>query len=228
MTHARLSITLPERTWIGTVSRRYPDVDVTVLAAIPDEQSGFALARIEGDRLEDFIADMRRQDGITEAAVIRRGDREFVVHFETNAPLLLFASRESGMPIRLPVHIRNGRARAEFTGGEGRLTELGEKLDEMGVAYDLEYVQRDPDLTELLTDRQLELLRAAVEAGYYDHPRRCSMTELADSVGIAKSTCCEILQRVESRLIGHYLNRVNADATATDPAAPGGRSGGAG
>lgn len=211
MTNARLSITLPDRTWVGELTRRHPEMTVHVLAAVPDEHRGFAIARLDGPTLGAFLADMRSHPAILESSLIRRSETQAVVHFETDAPLLLFASRESGMPLRLPVEIRDGCASAEFSGADGRLQRLGEQLDALGLEYDLERVQSVPELTELLTDRQLEVIEAAVDAGYYAQPRRCSMTDLAASLDVAKSTCSEILHRAEGRLVEHYVDRVRSD-----------------
>jgi hypothetical protein len=44
----------------------------------------------------------------------------------------------------------------------------------------------------------------AIDRGYYDTPRQTTLVELADDVGIAKSTCSEILHRVEERVMKEY------------------------
>jgi len=45
-----------------------------------------------------------------------------------------------------------------------------------------------------------------VELGYYDVPRRFTLTEVADHVGIAKSTCSETLQRVERTVVREFVD----------------------
>lgn len=60
-------------------------------------------------------------------------------------------------------------------------------------------------LTASLTARQREVLSAAISHGYYDNPRSCSLTELADELGIAKSTCSGILQRLEARVMQNLV-----------------------
>lgn len=49
------------------------------------------------------------------------------------------------------------------------------------------------------------LLREAVERGYYDTPRRVTLVELAEELDIAKSTCSEILHRVEEQVLKRFL-----------------------
>jgi predicted DNA binding protein len=57
-----------------------------------------------------------------------------------------------------------------------------------------------------LTERQREVLFEAVDRGYYDVPRETTLTEVADRVGIAKSTCSEVLQRVERTIVREFVD----------------------
>jgi predicted DNA binding protein len=52
-----------------------------------------------------------------------------------------------------------------------------------------------------LTDRQLELLEAAFDAGYYDWPRRCTGEELAEEFDISSATFSEHIHTAERRLL---------------------------
>ena len=53
----------------------------------------------------------------------------------------------------------------------------------------------------LLTDRQRTPVETAVAEGYYDTPRDCTLTELAEEVDVAKSTASETLHRAEGKII---------------------------
>lgn len=52
-----------------------------------------------------------------------------------------------------------------------------------------------------VSDRQMEIVNAAIEAGYYDIPRRVSLRELAAQLGASRSTIGEHLQRAEAVLM---------------------------
>jgi predicted DNA binding protein len=49
------------------------------------------------------------------------------------------------------------------------------------------------------------VLVQAVEQGYYDTPRGCTLTELSDELGLAKSTLSERLHRVEEKVVKEFL-----------------------
>lgn len=52
-----------------------------------------------------------------------------------------------------------------------------------------------------LTDRQLSALRLALDNGYYEEPRGCSVSELAEQTTVARSTFEEHLRKGENKLI---------------------------
>lgn len=56
-----------------------------------------------------------------------------------------------------------------------------------------------------LTARQRDLLVAAKRYGYYEYPRRITSRQLAEKLGISKSTAIEHLRRGEARVISALL-----------------------
>ncbi|SEV93842.1 helix-turn-helix domain-containing protein [Natrinema salifodinae] len=206
MAHATLTITLPEEVWIQQLSTDYPESTFQVLAAVPGSETGFALVRVTGASVPDAIEDMDDHPQLTELTLAQWADNEATVHFETTAPLLLFSARESGLPIELPIEIRDGQATIEVTGSRERLAELADQLEHFGFQYRIEHVRERLHESQLLSERQLEVVAAAVEQGYYDTPRRCSLTELADHLDIAKSTCSETLHRAEEAIIKRFVD----------------------
>ncbi|SEQ27017.1 helix-turn-helix domain-containing protein [Natrinema salaciae] len=205
MAQATLTLTMPEEVWIQQISTDYPESTFRVLAAVPGSETGFALVRIAGSAVPEVVEAMDDHPQLTELSLAQWSDNEATVHFETTAPLLMFSSRESGMPIELPVEIRDGEATIEVTGSRERLAELAEQLEHFGLQYRIEHVRERLHESQLLSERQLEVIAAAVEEGYYDTPRRSSLTELADHLGIAKSTCSETLHRAEEAIVKRFV-----------------------
>lgn len=66
------------------------------------------------------------------------------------------------------------------------------------------------DPLDALTDRQLDAVLAAVDAGYYDTPRTGDVAEVADALGCAPSTAAEHLRKAESRLLNELVDRRRA------------------
>lgn len=217
MPHAKLTVTLPEGTWIRAVSESHPEVRFRVLSALPAEGGrGVGLLELDGpaEPVERVLDAMRAREGIDSLDIMQAGDGEALVRFETSQPLLLLAARESGVPLDLPIDIRDGEVVLEMVTPHERLSELGEQFDALGLRYTVEHVRQLSESADLLSERQRDLLETAVELGYYDTPRECTLTELADELGIAKSTASERLHRVEGAVVKAHLAENSAPTTA--------------
>ncbi|AGN00048.1 Bacterio-opsin activator HTH domain-containing protein [Salinarchaeum sp. Harcht-Bsk1] len=215
MTHAELTVTLPDGTWVKDVSAANPDATFRVLAALPGTETGFGLVELVADDPRPVLTAMEDHDAITRIELLQAGEDRAMVQFETTQPLLLFSARESRMPIELPIDIVDGTTTLELTASRDRLSELAHQFDAFGLDYAVEYVSPRVESERLLTDRQRELVTTAIEMGYYDTPREASMTELAEALDIAKSTCSETLHRAEEKVIKRFSEGTLHD---TDPA----------
>lgn len=216
MPRARLVIDVPETVWIGAVSREHPDATFRVLAAMPEGDRGVGLVEITAADIQAVAASIDRQDAVTEVTLLHQRENEASIQFETTDPLLLFPVQSAGVPLELPFDITNGAATWELTASHDRLSELGDQLEAFDIGFEVESIDRYVDPDRLLTDRQRRLLVAAVEHGYYDTPRGSSLTELAESLDVAKSSVSETLHRAEGTVIKHYV----ADLVEGEQAAP--------
>jgi hypothetical protein len=212
MPHAKLTVTVPERVWIGEISRRYPDAVFRVLAAFTDDDAGIGLAEIESDRLAAILRDMDDSEDVGGLEILRHTESKALVQFETTMPLLLLPARDSGVPLEMPVEICDGTVTWDLTAPRDRLSALADQLENFDISYRVEYVREEPSDETLLTDRQRRIVTAALEAGYYDTPRETSLTDLADELDIAKSTASETLHRAEEKIIKDFLELSEAAA----------------
>lgn len=212
MPQANLTLTIPEGVWIGDVSRAHPEATFRILAALAGDDAGVGLAEITSRSLSSILSAIKTSDSVVELDILRQHDDEALIQFETTIPLLLFPVRDSGIPIELPFTIEAGEANWEITAPQRRLSELGTQFDQFGIPFTVNEIHRHVEPTQLLTDSQLELVHTAIEQGYYDTPRRCSLTDLAGESGIAKSTCSETLHRVEGKIIKQFVESLSNPA----------------
>jgi hypothetical protein len=204
MPRAKLSIELPDQVWVGALSRAHPETTFRVLSAMPADETGVGLVEVIGPGVDSVVEAVADRPDVVSTAALQRTDERAVIQFETTQPMLLFSLRESGAPLELPMEIRDGRAEVDVAASADRISALGDKLTQFGLSYDLRSLARSPEPPEVLTDRQRDLLMRAIEAGYYDTPRGCSLTELAETVGMAKSTVSEVLHRAEGKALKEF------------------------
>lgn len=64
-----------------------------------------------------------------------------------------------------------------------------------------EYSPMDTGMSRALTERQREILDAAVSVGYYDVPCRGTADDVATAAGCAATTASEHLRKIEARIL---------------------------
>ncbi|WP_259517754.1 helix-turn-helix domain-containing protein [Halanaeroarchaeum sp. HSR-CO] len=204
MPRATLTITVPGTVWIGAISREYPDARFRILSAIPGEDTGVGLVEITASTLSEVVQAVDETTEVEQLNLLKRHEDTALVQFETTDPLLLFPIMSSGIPLEMPFDIVDGKAVWEVTTSQDRLSELGDQLDAFGIQFTVEEIHYHLQTEQLLTERQESLVDRAIELGYYDTPRECTLTELAEDVGLAKSTCSETLHRAEGKIVKEF------------------------
>ncbi|OYR57572.1 helix-turn-helix domain-containing protein [Halorubrum halodurans] len=207
MPHAQLTVDLPEHTWIGDLSTAHPDVVFQVVTSIPGERTGIGLVRLTTADPLPLITDIQSRDDVEDLELLWKHDDEALIQIETSNPLPLLPVLRAGVPLKMPFDIQNGEATWEMTTSTSRLSSLGDHLDDLGIGFAIEYV-REIDASQadqLLTDRQQEVLLAAVEAGYYRAPRESTLSDVAEVLDIANATCSDLLHRAEGHIIHWFV-----------------------
>lgn len=208
MPQARLRVTLPDGPWIADVSREHPKALFEILTALPEEGQGFGLLRFRSDSVDSVLEEIRSHETIEEVSIIQQTEGTATIQIVTTRPMILLAAKQAGIPIEMPVEIQDGTATVDVSAAHDRLSELGEQFSAMGIDFEIEYIQQRLHPDQLLTERQQEVLKFAVSNGYYDTPRKCTLTELAEEIGLAKSTCSETLHRAEEVVMKKFVEEL--------------------
>ena len=66
-------------------------------------------------------------------------------------------------------------------------------------------------IRSMLTDRQLEVLRTAIDSGFYNWPRTKSGQEVAEELGISQPTFHNHLRTAERKVLEHLIGNASAD-----------------
>lgn len=208
MPRAKLSVDIPERAWISDVSARHPDLTFEVVTVMPGERAGVALVRLDAADPLPLITEIDDRDDVDELELIWKYDEEALLQIETSDPLVLLPVWRAGVPLTTPFEIRDGRATWETTTSTDRLSRLRTQLDEHDIGFSVEYVREigANRADQLLTDRQQEVLAAAVASGYYRSPREATLGDVADALGVANATCSDVLHRAEGHIVHWFVD----------------------
>ena len=141
------------------------------------------------------------------------GDREGLayVHFEPNETVsrLLTIVQDNEIVLQTPIDcLREGGVRVTIVGDDGTIQQVVEAIPD-SLTLTLEgigdYQPDSEQLLSVLTERQQEILEAAVELGYYEEPRKATHEEIAREVGVSAGTAGEHLRKVEGKVLSSLV-----------------------
>jgi DNA binding protein with HTH domain len=201
-----LAIKIPPGVWYGEFSRRYPElvIESTNVAPVGGNET-IGEFEIFGPP-EDWTTEILRfRDAVEAARLDVQPDRgSYRVRYHLSPLLALAVSLE--VLVRYPRTIKNGIIRCEIIAWRSQMRRLVEILTRAGDAPRLLSLRRDsPTLVTQphaisLTPNQRALFHEALASGYYDVPRRITLTQLANRVSRNKSSVSKMLHRVQQKL----------------------------
>lgn len=189
---------------MGELSKNHRAATTDVVSVIGTDRSVFQLD-IRGDGANLQASALRDHEMVRDVESLSSHERRVVCLAEVDDAPIVSAASESLTPIQFPIQLRDGRASLQVLASHQRLSTLGDALDAAGLSWTVDWIQQTTHAEPLLTDRQRRVLQGALERGLYDTPRTCTVTELADDLDIAKSTCSGTLHRAESAVIQTYF-----------------------
>lgn len=198
----KLTIHIPD-SWTEDVGF-ITDKPVTVLQSVPDGLAGGrGLIEVRGDEevTTAVVNAIRAHPNVCHVDIISLPEGGFLGHVVTSKCVACAAL--SGVDCFLMSARSRSDGRVDWdliTGDEGSLKELVDRLVAGGCEVEIRRAGK-PDRHRPLTERQEEIIRLALEAGYYDQPKRATIKDLARRAGIAPSTLQEILQRAEKKVM---------------------------
>lgn len=198
-------MTLPGDLWIKTVSEAFPDATFRLLTGMPVDDGAFELGEVLADDVAAAADAVRDHPDVVAYERLFADDRRALAQYRSTEPGLYEFLSESAFPPEFPIVVEDGRFEFELTATREHLQEVRAMFDASPLDYDLLSVVGTADPDALLTDRQRELLDVAVRRGYFEVPRECTLAELAEDVGIDKSTASGVLRRGQGRIVKSFL-----------------------
>lgn len=172
----------------------------------------FELSEFSGDMdtLEQLLA---TEDSVQDFAVTRETGLAYVEYNQSSSMTKLFAiltaySLVLVPPVEYTDEYADRGVRVTVVGTESSITQITADIPPEIDLYPERIGKYIPDrspLVDLLTERQRDVFKAAVELGYYESPREATHKEIAAAVDRAPATVSEQLQRIESNLLPRYL-----------------------
>ncbi len=195
---------LPESLWTRQFTVDRPEVVLEVEDRL-ELGGGVTMLEVRVSAFEGggWSEEVRSLPGVEDVELLDavEGSETFRVFFRGRTFLPLM--RRLGLVRHFPFPIQNGVATWTLTGPEPKVRALLLSLEKATDGVRVVAVRHGPFApgTSLLTPRQQEVLRRAMAEGYFDVPRRVSLTGLAAMLGIAISTLSVTLAVIEKKIL---------------------------
>lgn len=206
MRTARFRITLPPGVWIAEVSRQHPDQVFRLLTGIETDGGAIELGEIRGPAPEEAAEAVRTHEAIHDYERLHLSGERALSRYRVEDVALYGFLRGSSIPPQFPVEVEDGAFEVEVTAGDERIRRVRANLEASGLDHELVFLVERTSPGALLTDRQREVLRAAVRLGYLEVPREAKLADLADELEVDPSTASGVLRRATARVTRWFLS----------------------
>lgn len=189
------------------VSEAHPGASFEVLGAWPDGARLRLLVETTSLHRDALVATLVATPDVHDFEVRHADDDRILFEVATPTPEPHGAMADSGVIPTFPLHLEDGWFVGELVASREQLSAFREELRAAGIEHRVTQVSAEPETSNLLTERQREVVDAALEQGYYESPRRCTQTELADALSVNTSVVSRVLHRAEGRIVAAYRTR---------------------
>lgn len=211
---AMLEMPMPEDypTYHGGVARAHPGCEFEVLSRVETR---------EGEVMEDVSITGPDLDAATLLSELRQATKVRTVELLESSPTSvvyrvtldmtpvtrIFA--ELHLLMRYPVRFTGGTVSLLVVAAQPKVSRLYQLLREVAPDTILAAIRHESGSSPpgVLTPRQKEIFKLAMDAGYWDIPRRINLTDLATLARVSKSTMWESLATVEMKLLRELKQR---------------------
>ncbi|MBT4982082.1 MAG: hypothetical protein HOM47_02740 [Euryarchaeota archaeon] len=204
-----IDVILSKSNWAGKITAMRDDTFIQVQEQmfLDDEKAALRIL-IQGPASKTALEMLQGSECITITSIHEELDRNIelslIVEGEGSMHLPL---RKCGQILQTPYVIKGGHATWSFiTDREGALKTKNALLD-CGLRFEIVAFGSHKD-ARLLTPRQRDVFDAAVYNGYYDKPRKITLTGLATQMSMSKSSLCEMMHLIEKNIMHNFAEDV--------------------
>jgi hypothetical protein len=205
MISAQFRIELPDWLWVAELSRAFPEATFRLLSGVRADERAIELGEVVTDSPAAVLDAFHDHSALVDPEALEQTDERLLVKYATTDTALYEFAEMASLTVEFPIDVRRGWYEFDLTGTREELDQLQAVLDGSGLSYELLSLVGREESDDLLTDRQREVLEAAVHAGYFEVPRDCTLADIADDLDVDKSTASTVLRRGQSRLVRQYL-----------------------
>lgn len=218
--------------WTTDIADEFPDFSATILYshAFSDTSSTIIeVENVDAATVEDIVAWMAAHPVISAADLVDHHDETGLISLQTDysesdtEPIGIVFREQSCVPLS-PAEVHDGFEHCNFLMMDKEqvrstyeeLREYGQvelkSLSELDVHYHAADLAAVSQAVSSLSARQRQVLKRAIELGYYDVPQGCTIEDIAAEDSVTMSTVAEHLRHAER----HVFDSIEPLLTSED------------
>jgi predicted DNA binding protein len=207
MIEVHLLVDTPEN-WVKAMNQDHSAL-VRIMDAKPSESTpsvqDFVEISSKKASADQLIETLNSSSDIKDADLVKLGPHTVMGTITTqNCPV---CSTLSGLNCSLLSAITKEDSKMEWRlllSGDDTLKKVTDRLDHKRIGYKILEVAHLTNAKDLTT-RQEQIVKMALEMGYFEFPKKIKLEELSDRFGVSAGTLSEILRRAEKNILTHYF-----------------------
>ena len=197
----RIEVRLPEGHWSGDVSRSRPEAVFRIEETMPLGR-GRGTARLSSSA--DVMNELEAHLGVDEVRAL--GDNRYEVDIAPGGGGYIKPIREVGIIPQSPFEVRDGWVDWTIECSAESSRELVQLLRDDEIPYRV--ISKRSTGTRMLTSRQRIVFDTAMNEGYWESPRRITLSALANLLSVSKSTLSVQLHKIEGVVLNSFADEV--------------------
>jgi len=199
MLEVQIKTSLPESCALGALNQIMKNSILKIEGLTKIDNSIKGLLNVKAKEIENVLANLPSYcEGVALSS------HEAKVLIKEHTCLVAYPILESGCLIT-NVELIDRKIVWSVICDDGSFLSLMRMLDEAEVDFEIVYKGKPGDKSDV-TYREEEILRIALEKGYFDFPKKVKLEELANYFGVAPSTLSEILRRGQRKVLKKYFS----------------------
>jgi len=201
----RIEVRLPEGHWSGDVSRQRPEAVLRIEETMPLAR-GRGTAKLSSSN--ELTNELDSHPGIEEVRDL--GGHRYEVDIAPKGGGYIKEIRDVGVIPQSPFEVRDGWVDWTIECSAEKSRELVQLLRDGGVPYRV--VSTRSTGSRMLTPKQRIIFDSALNEGYWDTPRRITLSALAELLGLSKSTLSVHLHKIEGVVLNSFADEVRRNS----------------
>ncbi|WP_129116219.1 helix-turn-helix domain-containing protein [Halegenticoccus tardaugens] len=191
--------------WLAEISAAFPEAEFRILATQLRDEGALGILEVRTREGNEVVERFDQTAEVDSFEMLHIDDQMVLLRFLTNSSRAydpLFKSKSTSL---YPTILQDGWFTVRLVASRERLAKYVAELAAADIPYQVLSVTQSNDVGEILTERQWKFVTEAVERGYYDTPRGCTLSELAEVLSIHKSAASRLRHRAECRIVKAFV-----------------------